>query len=136
MKTLLKLEQEYRQLQTELADTLNGFTDWLVSIPDRKGLEIQELKWSLSYGEEYERHYFHKDTITINMAYHSSWGDDKDTYSSIHVPYNWVAAYHNGNKEYVEDEIIQAYIDYDKEVVDNEKNVVRMRAIELGLIEE
>lgn len=136
MKTFIKLEQEYRRLQTELTDTLNGFTDWLVSIPDRKGLEIQELKWSLSYGEEYESHYFHRDTVTINMAYHASWGDDKDTYSYIHVPYTWVAAYHNGNKESVEDEIIQAYLDYDKEVVDNERNVVRMRAIELGLIEE
>ena len=136
MKTLLKLEQEYQKTKSELVTSLEGFVDWLVELPDKKGLEIQELKWSLSYGEEYESHYFHKNTVTIKMAYYASWEDDQDSHSSIHVPYTWVAAYHNGNKESVEQEIIDAYVAYNHECIENEKNVVRFRAIELGLIEE
>ena len=136
MKTLLKLEQEYQTNLAELQNTLYGFSHWLTELPYTKNLELLYPKWDLGTHEEYESHYIHKGTVTINLHYYDCDESTWDTDTCIHVPYTWVASYHNGNKESVEQEIVDAYVEYDKKCIENEKNSVRLRAIELGLIEE
>lgn len=45
-------------------------------------------------------------------------------------------AFYQGEKESIEEEVLSAFRVYNHMKLDNEKNVVRMKAIELGLLEE
>ena len=135
MKSLKELEQNYQNLYGELSTTLENFANWLIELPDERSLELEYSKWDSSFGEEYDSHHFSGNTIAITLSYIDSY-DDLDTSSTIHVPYGWVEAFYKGDKESIEEEVLQAFRAYNHMMLDNDKGVVRARAIELGLIKE
>jgi hypothetical protein len=134
MKTFLELNQKYETTYSELVTTLDGFVTWLVALPEKYNLDVEELKWDAGYNESYSNHYIDGTYIHISLEYIDSY--DCNSYSCIRVPLKWIDSFYKGDKELLEKEVIQEYINYDQELLDAEKKSVRLRAIELGLIKE
>ena len=132
-----KLEQ-HDSLHADISEVLTDFVHWLDTITYYKDIDLEYgNKYSVgSTGEEYISHVVSGDSITIYTEYEDGWDKQCDSHTDTTVPISWVEAFAKGEKESVEDEIIQDIIASDEEQYRNEVEYAKTLATRFGLIKE